>query len=99
MCLSGEVLATLARSHELLSVGDGSRPVETLAVRLTDQRSRGRVMTADPFVNVEKEIPTLVAWDASLQDSRDAAPVELAVDDGEQLCPAGESSCFSLICR
>ena len=55
------------------------------------------MMTADPFVDVEKEIPTLVAWDALLQDSRDAMPVELTVDDGERLRSTGESLRFSLV--
>ena len=86
-------------SHELLRIGDDGRPVETLAVRLTNQRSRGRMMIVDPFVNVEKEIPALVARDASLQHPRDAAPVKLVVNNGQRLRPTGESSYFSLVCQ
>ena len=41
------------------------------------------MVAALPLVYVFEQLPALFRVDAALEDSRDAAPIELAVDDRE----------------
>ena len=48
-------------------------------------------------MDVSKQLPTLGNGEATLQDSRGVAPVQLSVDCDERLGPPGDTSCLSAV--
>ena len=51
-----------------------------------------RMMATDSGVDVSKQLPTLGDGDATLQDSRGAALVQLTVNHDKRLGPPGDAS-------
>ena len=95
--LTGVELATLAGSHNLRGIGDGRRPVEALPTRITHEGAWRRMMATYSDVDVSKQLPTLGDGDATLQNPRGAALVELSVDHDERLGSPGDAPRLSVI--
>ena len=80
VCFSSIELATLACPHDVGSVGDRGGPVKTLSKCVTHEGARRGVMTAGASVDVTYQLLALGDGDASLQDARGTALVQLVVD-------------------
>ena len=80
MCFSSVELATLAGPHDIGGVGNCSGPVKTLPKRVTHEGTWRGVMAADASVDVADQLLALGDGDASLQDSRGTAFIQLVVD-------------------
>ena len=85
-------LAAFACSHDLCGVGDRGWPVETLSERVAHEGAWRHMMATDSGVDVSKRLPTLGDRDASLQDPRGAALVDLSVNHDEGLGSPGNTS-------
>ena len=83
--LIGVELVAFARSHDLCGISDRGWPVETLLERIAHEGAWRRMMATDSSVDVSKQLPALEDRDASLQDPRGAALVELSVNHDERL--------------
>ena len=90
--LTGVELATFTCSHNLCGIGDRGWPVETLSKCVAHKGVWRRMMATYSGVDVSKQLPTLGDRDASLQDPRGAALVELSVDHDERLGSPGDAS-------
>jgi hypothetical protein len=64
MLLLGEVLAPLAPSDKFFSVAQSCRPVESSLEGLADQCARGRVVAANAFVDLLKDVFAFLSGDA-----------------------------------
>ena len=96
--LTGVELATITCLHDLCGISDRGWPVETLLERIAHEGAWRRMMATDSSVDVSKQLPALGDRDASLQDPRGAALVELSVDHDERLgspCDAPRLSAVS----
>src|SRR6185437_12179348 len=80
VCLLCVELATLAGPHDVGGVGDCGVPVKALSKRVTHEGARRGVMTAGASVDVTYRLLALRDGDASLQDARGTALVQLVVD-------------------
>ena len=78
--LPGVELATLAGPHNIGGVGDRGGPVKALSKRVTHVGARRGVMTTGASVDVTDQLLALGDGDASLQDARGTAFVQLVVD-------------------
>ena len=78
--LSSVELATLAGPYDVSGVGDRGGLVKTLWKRVTHECSWRGVMTASASVDVTDQLLALGGGDASLQDARGTALVQLVVD-------------------
>ena len=70
-------LTPLAGADNSSGVGHRGRSVETLSESVSNKGSRRCVMTASPRVYFLQQFPTFGDGDASLEDARGAAMVEL----------------------
>jgi len=95
--LTGVELAAFACSHDLCGIGDRGWPVETLSECVAHEGTWRRMMATYSGVDVLKQLPTLGDRDASLQDPRGAALVELSVDHDERLGSPGDAPRLSVI--
>jgi hypothetical protein len=64
MLLLGEVLAHLAPSNEFFGIAQSCGPVEGSSEGLADQRVRGRVVTADAFVDLLQDVFSFLSENA-----------------------------------
>ena len=80
MCLPGIELATLTGPHNVSGVGDRSGPVKALSKRVAHEGTWRGVVTADASVDVTDQLLALGGGDASLQNARGTAFVQLIVD-------------------
>ena len=92
MCFSSIELATLASPHDVGGVGDRGGLVKTLSKRVTHEGARCGMVTASAGVNVSDQLLALGDRDATLQDARGAAFVELSVDHEEGLGSPSDAS-------
>ena len=88
--MTGVELAALAGPHDLCGIGDCGWPVETLSKHVAHKGAWHRMMATYSDVDVSKQLPILGDRDASLQDPRGAALVELSVDHDERLGSPGD---------
>ena len=95
--LTGVELAAFARSHDLCGIGDRGWPVETLSEHTTHEGAWRRMMATYSGTDVSKQLPTLGDGDATLQDSRGAALVQLSIDYDERFGSPGDSSRFRVV--
>ena len=70
-------LTPFAGADNSIGVGHRGRPVETLSEGVSNKGSRRCVMAASPRVYLLQEFLTFGDGDASLEDARGAAMVEL----------------------
>jgi hypothetical protein len=77
VCLPCIELTPLAGADNSSGVGHHGRPVETLLEGISNKGSRRCVMAASPRVYLSQEFLTFGDGDASLEDARGAAVVEL----------------------
>ena len=70
-------LTPLAGAYNPSGIGHRDWPVETLSEGVSDEVSRCCVMAASPRVYLSQEFLTFGDGDASLEDARGAAVVEL----------------------
>jgi hypothetical protein len=77
VCLLGVELASFAGAYDPGSVGYRSGPVETLPEGVSDEGPRRCVVPADPRVDIAQQFFAIVDGDASLEDPRRAASVQL----------------------
>ena len=80
MHLSSVELATLAGPHDVGGVGDRGGPVKALSKCVTHEGARRGVVIADASVDVTDQLLALGDGDASLQDARGTALVQLVID-------------------
>ena len=78
--LPGVELATLVGPHDVGGVGDRSGPVKALSKCVTHEGARHGVITAGASVDIMDQLLALGDGDASLQDARGTALVQLVVD-------------------
>jgi hypothetical protein len=78
--------------HDLAGISDHCGLVEALAERVAYEGVWRRVVTAYARVDVTEELAPLRNGDASLQDARRGALVQLAIDYGERLSHPGDAS-------
>jgi hypothetical protein len=79
--LLGKVLAPLAPFDEFLSIAQGCGPIESSSESLADQRTRGRVVDADAFVDLLQDVLAFFSGNALHEYSRSGAPpIELVAD-------------------
>ena len=97
MRLTSVELATITCSHDLCGIGDRGWPVETQSEHIAHEGAWRHMMATNSGVDVSKQLPALGDRDASLQDSRGTAPVELSVDHDERLGSPGDASRLSAI--
>ena len=97
MHLSSVKLATLAGPHDVGGVGDCGGPVKALPKRVTHEGARCGVVTADASVDVPDQLLALRNGDASLQNARGTALVQLIVDQNEGLGLPSDVPCLSTI--
>ena len=97
MALLGEVLASLALQDQVFSVCLGGWLVVAVPKGLVCDHAGRSVMAALSLVDVLEELSALVGVDAALEDSRDASPVQLSIDDGEGLGSALDMPCLHFI--
>src|SRR6185312_626332 len=97
MSFSSVELATLAGPHDVGGVGDRGEPVKSLPKYVTHEGARRGVMTAGASMDVTDQLLALGDGDASLQDARGTALVQLVVDWGEGLGPPSEAPCLSAV--
>ena len=97
MRLTGIELAAFACSHDLHGVGDRGWLVETLSERVAHEGAWRRMMATNYGMDVSKQLPTLGDRDASLQDPRGAALVELSVDHDERFGSPGDTPRLSAV--
>ena len=98
MSLPCIVLTPFAGAYNLLGVGYCSGPVEALSECVSDQGSRGGVVTADPTVDIAQQALPLLNGDAALQDPGVASFVEFAFYKNKGLDAMHEPSSFRLVC-
>jgi hypothetical protein len=80
VCFTSVELATLAGPHDVGGVGDRGGLVKTLPKCVTHKGTRRGMMTAGASVDVADQFLALGGGDASLQDARGTALVQLVVD-------------------
>ena len=80
VCSSSVELATLAGPHDVGGVSDRGGPVKSLPKRVAHEGTWRGVMAAGASVDVTDQLLTLGDRDASLQDARGTALVQLVVD-------------------
>ena len=80
MCFSSIELASLAGPHNVGGVGDRGGPVKALPKRVTHESAWRGVMAADAGMDVADQLLALGDGDASLQNARGIAFVQLVVD-------------------
>jgi hypothetical protein len=80
VCFSSIELATLTGPHDVGGVGDRGGPVKPLPKCITHKGVRCGMMTAGASVDVTDQLLALGDGDASLQDARGTAFVQLVVD-------------------
>ena len=80
VCFSSIELATLAGPYNVGGIGDRSGPVKALPKRVTHESVGRGVMAADASMDVADQLLALGDGDASLQDTRGTALVQLVVN-------------------
>ena len=97
VCFSSVELATLASPHDFSGVGDRGGPVKALSKCVTNEGARRGVVTADASVDVTDQLLALGDRDASLQNARWTAFVQLVVDLDKGLGPPSEAPRLSAV--
>ena len=97
MCLIRVLLATNTFADDVDCVCVRREPVITMAKCLRHQRASTSVMTAVAGVDVVEYLLAFVLRHAALEHARDAALVELVVDDGEGFAAPDDLSRFHFI--
>ena len=87
----------LTAAYDVLSVGDGGWPVETLSECLSDEGPRSRMMSARPCVDFMQQLLSLVDRDATHQNARSAPFVKISIDEDEEFCSACDAAGFCLV--
>ena len=95
--LTGVELATFAGPYDIRGIGDYCGPIKDLSECVSHEGVWHRVMATYPGMDISKQLPTLGDGDATLQDSRGAALVQLPVDHDERLGPPGDTSRLSVV--
>ena len=85
MTLLGEEPAALAPQDQFFGIRLGSWTVVAVPEGLVGDGASRCVMATLSFLDVPEQFFALVGVNAALEDSRDALPVQLLVDDGEGL--------------
>jgi hypothetical protein len=78
--LVGVKLAPFTRAKDLVGVSDCGGPIEALAERIAHEGARRCVVATHACMDVSNKFATVRDGDASLQDARRGALVQLAVD-------------------
>ena len=97
MCFSSLELATLTGPHDVGGIGNRGSSVKTLPKRVTHESTWRGMVAADASVDVADQLLALGNGDASLQNARGTALVQLVVDQNEGLGPPSDALCLSTI--
>ena len=95
MGLPSVELASFTPTDDLLCISQCGGPVKALAKGFFDQRLRGRVMSADPGMDLEKKLLPLVGRDALHEHPRWTPFVEFVIEHDEGLGASSDPSGFS----
>ena len=95
--LTGIELAAFAGPHDVIGISNRGGPVKALTKCITHEGALCGVVTADGSVDVTDQLLALGNGDASLQNARGTALVQLVVDQNEGLGPPSDAPCLSAI--
>jgi hypothetical protein len=95
--LSSLELPPLTAPHDVLGVCDHSGLVETLSESLPDKCSWTGVVTAGADMYLLQQLTALISEDASHEYAGCPTLVELAVDEYESFCSAGDMWSLRLV--